>query len=237
MDASYLGIVPARGGSKRIPGKNLVVLRDRPLIDYTIRAGLGCARLTAVVVSTDSAAIADHATALGAVVPGLRPAALAGDASPTALAARHALACWEAEHDPVDAVVILQPTSPFRRAEHIVAAIDAYERHCANTVTSVRRCDEHPYWTWRIDGTALVPYFTRHEVEMDRGQLPPAVVENGAIYVVDRALILEGRIYGERTVPYEMDALSSIDIDTPLDLAWAEFMLSRGSTQGGEVPP
>lgn len=226
--AEFLGIVPARGGSKRIPGKNLARLNGVSLLEHTIRAGRACPRLKAVMVSTDSADIAAQAAALGAIVPGLRPAELALDATPTALAVRHALQAWEALHDAVDAIVILQPTSPFRTAVHIGEAIERFERQGADTVTGVRACTEHPYWTWRIQDAELVPYFSPREIQMDRAQLPPAVVENGAVYVVRRALVLEGRLYGERTLPYEMDALSSIDIDTPLDLAWAEFLLQRG---------
>lgn len=226
----YLGVIPARGGSKRIPGKNLVLLAEAPLIEYTLRAAKASQRLSAFVVSTDSPAIADYARAQGCRVPGLRPTEIAGDRSPVVQALQHAVAAYEGECSiRVDVVVLLQPTSPMRVGADIDRAIDIFESSGADTVTAVRPVHDHPYWSWRdAEGGMLAPFHTLREMSMDRKDLPAAYAENGAAYVIRRELIDAGRIYGDRVAPCPMDDVASIDVDTPLDLAWAEFVLSRG---------
>lgn len=239
MTKHYLGVIPARGGSKRIPGKNLVPLNGVALIDYTLRAARASSRLSGFVVSTDSRQIADHATAWGCRVPELRPSDMAGDRSPVIQALQHGLAMYERGGGPhVDVIVLLQPTSPLRRAEDIDRAIEVFERTDADTVTAVRPTQEHPYWAWRDAGDGSVaPFFSIAEMGMDRKDLPTAYSENGAAYVMRRELIDAGSIYGDRIVPYVMDEIGSIDVDTPLDLAWAQFVLQRGLDRaGGGVP-
>jgi len=225
----FLGVIPARGGSKRFPGKNLAHLNGEPLLDYTLRAARASRRLNAFVVSTDSAEIAAHARAQGVAVPAMRPALIAGDHSPVVEALQHALASFEAAGGGrADAVVLLQPTSPLRLGSDIDRAIGIFERTGADTVTAVQRVRDHPYWIWREDGERITPFFSLAEMSMDRSDLPAACVENGAAYVIRRELVLAGRLYGGHVAPCVMDALHSLDIDTPLDLAWAEFLLQRG---------
>lgn len=230
MTNHYLGVIPARGGSKRIPGKNLVLLNGVPLIDYTLCAARASSRLAAFVVSTDSRQIADHVTGQGCSVPALRPIEMAGDRSPVIHALQHGLAMYERSGgNRVDAIVLLQPTSPLRRGEDIDGAIEIFERSGADTVTAVRPTHDHPYWTWRdADDDSVAPFFSLAEMSLDRKDLPAAYAENGAAYVMRRELVDAGRIYGDRIVPYLMDEIGSIDVDTPLDLAWAEFVLQRG---------
>jgi CMP-N,N'-diacetyllegionaminic acid synthase len=223
----YLGVIPARSGSKRIPGKNLAALGGIPLIDYTIKAAAQARHLNATVVSTDSEAIAARARGLGVSVPVLRPAAIAGDRSSVIEALQHALSVFERQGPRVAAIVLLQPTSPFRTHEDIDRAIETFERERADTVTAVRASQDHPYWAWRSRDAAIEPFFSPAEMCMDRGDLPPAFTENGAVYVVRRELVDAGRLYGSRVFPYLMDALASVDIDTPLDLEWAEYLLAR----------
>jgi CMP-N-acetylneuraminic acid synthetase len=231
---AYLGIIPARGGSKRIPQKNLAPLAGRPLLDYTVDAALHAARLAAVTVSTDSEPIAAHARSRGIHVPQLRPQHLANDSSPTALAVAHAMETYEADTGlHFSAVVILQPTSPFRTAAHIDAAIAQFERTGADTLTAVRTCAQHPYWTWQANDALIAPFFSWQEMETDRALLPAAYVETGAIYVVSRTLVVQGRIYGERVAPFVMDEVEAVDIDTTLDLEWARFLLERGLAKPG----
>ena len=236
MPIHYLGVIPARGGSKRIPGKNLVTLSGLPLIDYTLRAARASSRLSAFVVSTDSPAIADHVIARGCSVPELRPAEMAADRSPVVQALQHGLSTYErAGGARVDAVVLLQPTSPLRRGDDIDRAIEVFERTGADTVTAVRPVQDHPYWSWR-DGVAgtILPFYSLEEMSLDRKDLPAAYVENGAAYVMRRELVDAGKIYGDRVAPCLMDDIGSIDVDTPLDLAWAQFVIERGlDHQGG----
>ena len=233
--AFYLGVIPARAGSKRIPGKNLVGLGGVPLIDYTLKAAAAARRLSAVVVSTDSETIAAHARERSAVVPELRPAAIAGDRSPVVAALQHALACFERTGERVDAVVLLQPTSPFRTHADIDRAIEIFERDAADTVTAVRPSQDHPYWAWGRRGATIVPFFSQAEMDMDRSDLPPAFTENGAVYVMRRELVDSGRIYGSRVIPYVMNALDSVDIDTPHDLEWAEYLLASAERRAREA--
>jgi CMP-N-acetylneuraminic acid synthetase len=224
----YLAIVPARGGSKRIPGKNLALLAGRPLIDYTLEAARSASALTAIVVSTDNPLIAHRAEQQGALVPALRPSEMAQDSSPVVDALKHALLAFEdIDSRRAQAIVLLQPTSPLRTSADIDAAIDLFEAQHADTVTSVRLARDHPYYSWRQVAGAIVPFIGYREMGLDRQELPPLYAENGAVYVIRRELVLEGRIYGDRVVPYCMDESSSIDIDSPLDLAWAEFLFAR----------
>ena len=232
----YLGIIPARGGSKRIPRKNLQPLAGRPLLDYTIEAAKSARRLEHIVVSTDSVEIAEFAQSLGIGTQGLRPARFAQDDSPMIFALQDALARYEGVNQPVDAVVLLQPTSPFRAACHIDSAIEQFEQNGADTLIAVRRATEHPYWTWRDGPDGIVPFHSYAEIAVERSDLPAAYVENGAIYIIARSLVSAGKIYGKKITPYLMDDFASIDIDTPEDMFWAEFMLSRrtGSSKTGE---
>jgi CMP-N-acetylneuraminic acid synthetase len=226
-EARYLGVIPARGGSKRVPGKNLRPLAGKPLLAYTFEAARSSRRLTAVVVSTDSEDIARFASGHGVDPQGLRPAGLARDKSPVTGALRDALAKFERRRPRVDAVVLLQPTSPFRSGRHIDEAIARFEASRADTVTAVRQVKDHPWWVWKRAGARLYPWHTSRKMAAQRGDLPEAYVETGAVFVIRRALVERGAIYGKRVVPLVMDDLASIDIDTPLDFAWAEFVLAH----------
>src|SRR5262245_1557501 len=229
----YLGIIPARGGSKRLPGKSLKLLAGKPLLTYTIEAAKAAKRLTAVVVSTDLEAIARCALAYGADPQGLRPADLARDDSPVTGALKDALGKFERGHPRVDAVVLLQPTSPFRTGRHIDDAIAAFESETADTVTSVRVAKDHPYWIWKAAGTTIQPYHSLRRIAAQRSELPEVYVENGAVFVIKRSLVEHGKIYGNRVIRLVMDEIASIDIDTPLDFAWAEFIASGGLASPG----
>lgn len=226
-EMSYLGIIPARGGSKRFPGKNIAMLNGQPLIAHTIKAATHAQRLTRTIVSTDDAEIAAVAKDWGGDVPFIRPALFAGDQSPAIDVITHALDQLDSQGSIFDAVVLLQPTSPFRTGVHIDAAIALFEETGADTVTAVRIAQEHPYYSWTQKGDALVPFFSLNEQSMPRQQLPPALVENGAIYVIKRALLAQGTFYGMKVVPYLMNESSSLDIDTFEDFQYAEFVMNR----------
>lgn len=226
-EARYLAIIPARSGSRRVPGKNLRPLAGKPLISRTIEAARGSRRLTAVVVSTDSEEIARCASRYGADPQGLRPRRLARDESPVTGALADALSKFERANPRVDAVVLLQPTSPFRTSRHIDEAIALFESRAADTVASVRLARDHPYWAWKRAGSVIRPYHTLARMALGRSDLPELYVENGAVFVIRRSLVRRGRIYGRRVVPFVMNDVASIDIDTPLDFAWAEFLLRR----------
>jgi CMP-N,N'-diacetyllegionaminic acid synthase len=229
----YLAVIPARGGSKRVPGKNLALLGGKPLLQYSIEAALGSKRVGRVLVSTDDPEIARAAVASGAEVPEMRPNELARDASPMLGVVRHAIAMAESEAAWVEAVVLLQPTSPFRTAVHVDAAIARYEVGSANTLVSVRAATEHPYYAWRTEHDRLIPFFSMQQMEVVRQDLPPALVETGAIFILNRKDLDAGRFYGDSIAAFEMDERASLDIDTPQDLEFARFLLAGPSVKAG----
>ena len=224
---NVVGIILARGGSKRLPGKNVRPLAGRPLIAHTIAAAKHATSLTRVVVSTDDEEIARVAAAFGAEVPFRRPAELATDVSPTIDAVAHAVEWLDRNGCRADVVVLLQATSPLRTAVHIDDAVALFRASGADTVTGVSPAASHPYWCWKPDGTRIKPFFSAQHIAMPRHQLPPVLVENGAVYVFRRDVLSAGTIYGDRVAGYLMSPADAVDIDTADDFDYAEFVLAR----------
>ena len=219
-----LGVIVGRAGSKRLPGKHLLPLGGRPLLVWTLAAAKGASALTRLIISTDSREMAALAGKHGVEVPFMRPDGLAGDAARPVDVLRHALDFLERRGDGYDAVVLLQPTSPFRTSAHIDEALAVYRSTDADTVTSVCNVKEHAYYQATVtDGRFLTPLCPRG-YGMPRHELPDAVIENGEIYVCSGADIRVGRFYGERVLAYSMRREDSVDIDTGDDLLWAEWL-------------
>ncbi|MEM8993226.1 MAG: acylneuraminate cytidylyltransferase family protein [Acidobacteriota bacterium] len=236
-----LAVIPARGGSKGVVRKNLRPLGGRPLIAHTIEAALAVRRrLDALVVSTDDPEIAEVARGHGVEVPFLRPRELAGDTVPTVPVLQHAVEEMETRRRVrFDAVLLLQPTAPFRSAADIEAVIDLLaERPDFDSVISVVRVfAAHPILMKRIgDGGELLP-FAVEEREGTRRQDydPPAFMRNGALYLTRRGPLMErGSIWGRRICPYVMPEERSHNIDSEIDLLVAEALWNRA--QGGPAP-
>jgi N-acylneuraminate cytidylyltransferase/CMP-N,N'-diacetyllegionaminic acid synthase len=224
---NIVGIILARGGSKRLPGKNVRLLLGKPLIAYTIEAARGARSLARTIVSTDDLEIARTAGAFGGEVPFLRPPELASDHSPPVAALAHAVEWLEHGGAAIDAVVLLQATSPMRRSEHIDAAVALFKASGADTVTAVTHAPAHPYWCWRRNGELIEPFVSDAHMATPRHELPEALVETGAVYVLRRDLLAKGTIYGPNVAGYLMDAAASSDIDTIEDFQYAEYLLSR----------
>jgi CMP-N-acetylneuraminic acid synthetase len=222
-----VAVIPARGGSKRLPRKNLALLGGQPLISHTIRAALLSTSISTVVVSTDELEIARLSEDLGAVVLYPRPAELATDTASTADVLRHVVSNLEGRGIEVEVVVLLQPTSPFRTSDHIDAALNLFYTSNADALTSVRLATDHPCWLWKKDGDYIIPLNDLEHISLGRHQLPQYYIENGAIYVIKRSVLFQNGLYGSKVVPFIMSALESVDIDEPLDLAFAEFLLSQ----------
>jgi CMP-N-acetylneuraminic acid synthetase len=225
-----IGLIPARGGSKAIPGKNLVPLAGKPLLAYTAEAARGARRLDRVLLSTDDEKIAASGRALGLEVPFLRPAELADDNTPMQPVIAHALDWCEREGRPARVVVLLQPTSPLRRAGHIDEAVSLLLQKNAATVVSVMAVP-HRFTPGSLmtatAGGALKPLLDG-EMVLQRQDKPRLFARNGpAILAVRAEVVRGGALYGEPTVGYEMDAESSLDIDEPEDLWLAEQYLLR----------
>jgi N-acetylneuraminate synthase/N,N'-diacetyllegionaminate synthase len=223
-----LALIPARGGSKGIPRKNLTPLLGRPLIAWTIDAARRARSVQRVVVSTDDDEIAEAALAAGAEVPMRRPAALASDTTPGIDPVLHAVS-WLEEHEGYrpEFVLILQPTSPLRTADDIDAAAGELRRRQADALVSVSRMGHPLAWTSRLsaDGV-LVDFHGEHREETDRQSAEERFVQNGAIYIVRRELLVERRtLYAERTLAYVMPAERSLDLDEAWEIAVAEALL------------
>jgi CMP-N,N'-diacetyllegionaminic acid synthase len=223
-----LGVVPARGGSKRLPRKNVLPLGGRPLIAWTIDAARASARLTDLLVSTDDEEIAAVARVGGAKVPWRRPAHLCTDTATTAAVLQHALDWYEAEHGEVDAVVLLQPTSPFRSAASIRAAIDLYVRDggAPSAVVSVSPAASHPAWCFTLQDGTLHPYLGWDILQRRSQDLAQAFVLNGAVYVLPASVVRAGGPLlqpGARPLLMD-DAREALDIDTAEDFRAAQAL-------------
>jgi CMP-N-acetylneuraminic acid synthetase len=227
-----LGLIPARAGSKGIPGKNVRPLGGRPLLAWTAEAALAARRLSRVVLSTDGEAIAEAGRRCGLEIPFLRPAELALDDIPTLPVVRHALVELERTGDRFDAVCLLQPTSPFRRAGDIDACIELLEERELDAVVSVLPVpvEHNPHWVYFEDG-GLLRLATGEEQPIPRRQeLPPAFHRDGSVYVTRRDVVMQGSLYGRRLGGYVMpDADRSVNLDAPADWERAErLILSEG---------
>ena len=224
---NIVGLIPARGGSKGIPRKNLAPLGGRTLLAHTCLAAMRSTRLARTVISTDSDELAAEARRHGVEAPFLRSAQLAGDLVPMLAVVTDALRRLGSD---IDAIALLQPTSPFRTAAHIDAAVASFLATGAEAVVSVVRVPHRfaPGSLMRLDGERLVPY---GESGPPRRQDKPLLyARNGpAIVITCRATIESGSLYGRDCRPFVMDELSSIDIDGPDDLALAERLLGTGS--------
>jgi CMP-N-acetylneuraminic acid synthetase len=229
---NVLGLIPARGGSKGIPRKNIAPCGDRPLIAWSCQAATGASCITRTIVSTDDREIADVAVSHGVEAPFLRPAELASDTAKSIDVANHALD-WLERHDSwhADVLVLLQPTSPLRTAQHVDEAF-ALLRADVDSVVSVVEVP-HRYKPWAIlelhDG--LLRYAQHGDIGFDRhrrqGQ-PTLYTRNGpAVVVTQTRTIRGGSHYGDRSVPYLMSQPDSVDIDDPFDLELADWLLRR----------
>jgi len=232
---NILGLIPARGGSKAIPKKNIALLAEKPLLAYTCEAALESQRLTRVLLDTDDQEIAEIGRACSVEVPFMRPRDLAADNTPILPVIQHALA-WlhERQNFPADIVVLLQPTSPLRRAEHIDSAVDLLLDSNADTVVSVVTVPHNfnPASVMRLDEQGYLTPFEGGPMILRRQDKPRVYARNGpAVLVIRRETLEQNTLYGKKTLPYEMDAASSVDIDSLDDLALAEFWLKRGSHQ------
>lgn len=235
IENRLLAIVPARGGSKRLPRKNVLPLGGKPLIAWTIDSARESSSFVDVLVSTDDEEIADAAREAGALVPWLRPAELATDTASSADVIAHALAWYERENGRVDAVLLLQPTSPFRSAESIRGAVRTYWEQTGPVrypVVSVSPVISHPAWTFSLRDGALHPILGWGALVLRSQELPPAYSLNGSIYVIPTSDIRNSLpIVRPGVLPYVMnDAQESLDIDTMDDWAQATCWINKCGT-------
>ncbi|HYC48509.1 MAG TPA: acylneuraminate cytidylyltransferase family protein [Burkholderiales bacterium] len=227
---NVLGLIPARGGSKSIPRKNIRDLCGKPLIAHTIAAARSATSLARVVVSTDDDEIAAVAQAWGADVPFMRPAELALDDTPGVEPVLHALA----QLPEFDWVLLLQPTSPLRTAADIDGIVARCRKRDASSAVSVCEAAKHPYWMYERDAEdRLVPVVDRPLVTR-RQSLPPVYALNGALYLAQRDWLQQQRaLIARDTLAYVMPPERSVDIDSALDWRWVECLMQDASTFSG----
>lgn len=231
---NVLGLIPARGGSKSIPRKNVAPLAGRPVLAYTCKAALASRLLTRVVLSTDDDEIARVGHTYGAEVPFRRPLELAQDNTPSLAVAQHAT-LWLREHEgwEADVLVLLQPTSPLRKACHIDDALERMIQIGADTVVSVVEVPHRfsPYSVMTLREGWLHDFW-QEPLPFDRYRrqnLPILYARNGPAILASRVEVLFERqsFYGMRVIPYIMREEDSVDLDTLFDLRLAEWLLSQ----------
>jgi CMP-N,N'-diacetyllegionaminic acid synthase len=232
-DKTFLAIIPARGGSKRLPRKNVLDLCGKPLIAWSIEAGLNCKYIDKVVVSSDDDEILAIAKRYGAETI-KRPDELASDTAITFDAVKHTIENVEK----YDYVVLLQPTSPLREEKHIVEAIELLESKNANAVISVCEMDHNPLWSNTLPKDGNMSRFLRDEVLNKRSQdLEKYYRLNGAIYIckTDKLLKEKSFMLKERIFAYIVDRESSIDIDEEIDFKIAEIFKNINCSENQEL--
>jgi N-acylneuraminate cytidylyltransferase len=223
-----LAVVPARGGSKGVPGKNLREVGGVSLLRRTLDAATASRYIDVVVVSSDDDGILRHASSVHGVLTVERPAELAEDGTAMAPVVDHVLSLH-----PADIVVLLQPTSPLRESADIDGALGRFASAGADSLVSVCTTETSPYWMYRLDGDdRMHPLLPKLDVAT-RQELPPTYRVNGAVYVVDAEWFRTNHVFvGEDTVAYVMAPERSLDVDTELDLVVAEALLARRGASG-----
>ncbi len=224
-----LGIIPARGGSKGVPRKNIKLLGGKPLIAYTIEAALH-SQLSKVIVSTDDEEIAEVSRRYGAEVPFMRPAELASDTASSISMIQHALKTMESlEGICFDGVMLLQPTTPFRLSKDIEDAISIWKEKGSDSVISVVDVGgTHPArMKYLKDGYLIDPPFCEIREGQNRQELKPMYIRNGAIYLTKREVILKGSFKGNTCAAHIMPDERSVNIDTFFDFEYAEWLYSK----------
>ena len=243
-----VAFIPARKGSKRVPGKNVRVLGGHPMLAYTIAPALESGVFESVIVSTDSEEIADIARHYGAEVPFLRPAALASDTSPDIEWLEYTLGELKRHRRTWDCFSLLRPTSPFRTCGTIRRA---WERFTANegvdSLRAVEKCAQHPGKMWVVRGERMVPLLPfgtptaeGHEQPWHSTPyqaLPTVYVQNASLEIAWTRVVFERRtIAGDVLVPFLTEGYEGFDINDPYDWMVAERLLAEGAVQLPPVP-
>ena len=220
---SVLAIIPARGGSKGVPRKNVRDVAGKPLIAWTIEEAKKSQFIDRLILSSEDIEIIEVAKDWGCEVPFIRPKELSQDHTPGIDPVLHALMLLPG----YDYIVLLQPTSPLRNAADIDSCIEICVKHGVSSCVSVTEPDASPYWMYHLGSqNQLIPLFTEGAVFSRRQDLPKTYSLNGAVYVARCSVLISRRTFvGEDTVAYIMPKIRSVDIDTELDLEYARAII------------
>lgn len=226
---AVLGIIPARGGSKRIPGKNKKDFCGKPLINYIIKAALAASKLDTIVVNSNDKDILVLAASHDGIIPIERPSEISQDHSEAIDYVRHTLDILYKQGKTFDTIVILQPTSPFTLPEDIDNTIMLLEKSQANSCVSVMKLDHaiHPVKMKVMEGYKLNPFLEEERGRMAEHELPTIYVRNCSVYVTTLETIQSGKIIGDDCRGYVMPMERSVDINDPIDFDFAEFMYEK----------
>ncbi|MCT7461758.1 acylneuraminate cytidylyltransferase family protein [Aliarcobacter cryaerophilus] len=225
MNKTFLAIIPARGGSKRLPRKNILDLCGKPLISWSIEAALKSKYISKVVVSSDDEEILNISSNFGADII-KRPYELANDTATTFDAIKHTIDNFKN----YDYIVLLQPTSPLRNEKHIDEAIELLEEKQADAIVSVCEMDHSPLWSNTLPKDGNMNNFLRDEVLNKRSQdLEKYYRVNGAVYICKTDKLLENKSFflKDNIFAYIMDRKSSIDIDEEIDFEIAKVLINK----------
>ena len=229
-----LALIPARGGSKGLPGKNIKDLCGMPLLAWPIRAAKESNYIDQVIVSTENKNYADIARSYGASVPFIRPAKLAKDDSTTYLVVEHALNYLKSQNEMYDYMVLLEPTSPLTTSKDIDEALKLLisKRNLADSVVGVSKVEAtHPVFDVRINDKGLIePYATENFSTFRRQEIEDLYHFEGSLYISDTKILLkEKTFYHERTLPYIVPRWKSLEIDEMVDMITAEALINNKS--------
>lgn len=236
MQPKVLGIIPARGGSKGLPGKNIRVLGSMPLIAHTIKAAKESNYLDRIIVTTDDLDIKEVCLQYGAEVPFLRPTELASDDTPTIDAILHCVRYMDSEFNyKPDYICILQCTTPLRTSEDIDGCITKCINSTFDACISVCEAESNPYWMKVFDKEKLNSLISQETTVLSRQALPKVYQLNGAVYVIrTEELLSQLNIHIDNTTGYTMPTIRSVDIDDELDFLLAETILKyKHEKEGG----
>jgi N-acylneuraminate cytidylyltransferase len=224
-----LYVIPARGGSKGIPRKNIRPLHGKPLIQYSIDVARQLAPDDDICVSTDDDEIIEVAESIGLNVPFKRPAELASDNAGMYEVLLHAVDYYAKKDNKYDCLVLLQPTSPFRKTQHVKDALDLYDES-VDMVVGVSETKANPYFTLREENADGFLEKSKSQGPVATRQSAPKVYEvNGAVYVINVESLRNKHIQEFTKVKkYVMDELSSLDLDSPLDWQFCSFLIEKG---------
>jgi N-acylneuraminate cytidylyltransferase len=231
-----VALIPARRGSKRVPGKNVRTLQGHPLLAYTIASAIESGVFASVIVSTDAEEIADVARHYGAEVPFLRPERFAGDTSPDIEWLEHTLQELQRQGRTWDCFSLLRPTSPFRRADTIRRAWNLFAGELgADSLRAVELCSQHPGKMWVIRGRRMLPLLPFGTAQQPWHStpyqaLPEIYVQNASLEIARTRVVTERRsIAGEVIVPFVTEGYEGFDINAPEDWMIAERLLADGT--------
>lgn len=224
----YLCLIPARGGSKGIPRKNIRPLGGKPLIYYSFDIAVALKGDVTICVSTDDTEIASKTEEYGLVVPFLRPQNLASDSASSRDVIIHALEFYETQGALFDAIILLQPTSPFRKLIHVQQCIVLYDSEI-DMVVSVNRSNANPYYNLFEENDKGFLVKSKSGNFIRRQDCPPVFEVNGAVYIINPTSLKQQNLGDFKSIKkYEMPKRYSLDIDEPFDWELAEFLIEKG---------